>query len=106
MFDSCTICHLQTCFYVFLLTISNDAIISHVYVHVHTLYFTIQLFPQLEEPMLLPLKSSLEHYERMKLVEEMKVKEIVNQHSFYMTTIFNFYCRTMNVISTSFNINY
>ena len=27
--------------------------------------------------MLLPLKSSLEHYERMKLVEDMKVKEKV-----------------------------
>lgn len=80
MFDSWTICHLQTCLYVFLLTISNDAIILHV--HVHILYFAIQLFPQLEEPMLLPLKSSLEHYERMKLVEEMKVKEMVNHHSF------------------------
>lgn len=45
----------------------------HMYIYI----YCMQLFPQLEEPMLLPLKSSLEHYERMKLVEDMKVKEKV-----------------------------
>ena len=38
MFDSCTICHLQTCFLCVPFNI-NDAIISHV--HLHILYAAV-----------------------------------------------------------------
>ena len=33
--------------------------------------FSLQLFPQIEKDMLQPLKASLDHYEQLKLMEDM-----------------------------------
>lgn len=36
---------------------------------------SLQLFPQLEQPILHPLRDSLEHYERLKMVDDLKLEE-------------------------------
>ena len=48
---------------------------THTHTHKHTLPVCVQLFPQLEGPILQPLRRSLDHYERLKMLEDVRKEE-------------------------------